>query len=169
MHVQNWRNFRGDGCELWECCQPWLQCYFSFSSSSFFMNSALTPFPAQQTFQIISNLPTQDRRLRATLCAAGFFLFFKRWLHTQNSSLCLPQIKVNGLKCVTVNTAWVYVFTDIWVYVFLFLHNALVLEAQPCDFDWIGTQLFQTNKQKKEKKRRSNVLCCCIWKEFLQC
>lgn len=75
MHVQNWRIFPGDGRELWECCQPWLQCYFSFSSSSFFMSSALTPFPAQQTFQIISNLPTQDRRLRATLCAAGFFIF----------------------------------------------------------------------------------------------
>lgn len=42
-------------------------------------------------------------------------------------------------------------FTDVWVYVFLFLHNALVLEAQPCDFDWIGTQLFQANKQKKEE------------------
>lgn len=42
----------------------------------FFMNSALTPFPAQQTFQIISNLPTQDRHLHATLCASGFFSFF---------------------------------------------------------------------------------------------
>lgn len=42
----------------------------------FFMNSALTPFPAQQTCQIISNLPTQDRHLHATLCASGFFSLF---------------------------------------------------------------------------------------------
>lgn len=36
----------------------------------------LTPFPVQQTFQIISNLPTQGHRLRATLCAAGFLSLF---------------------------------------------------------------------------------------------
>lgn len=138
----------------------------SASHLQFFMNSALTPFPAQQTFQIISNLPTQDRHLHATLCASGFFSFFL-------ALVAYPKFFTVFATDQGKRTQMCHGEYRLSICVYRCLGLRVLIFAQcTCTGSttlWFWLDWYPTVSSKQTKKRRSNVLCCCIWKEFLQC